>query len=157
MQEPPKHGTAPPESAPRISGTLPVALLRAREGVMDRFRPMLAAHDVTEPQWRVLRVLAEFGETEAGPLATRAGLLAPSLTRIMRRLEARGFLHTRREAEDRRRRIVSLTAEGQSFLDRLAPQNARILAEIEEAVGRERIGTLLDEIEDLLAALGAAE
>ena len=30
---------------------LPMAL-RAREAVMTRFRPMLAAHDINEQQWR---------------------------------------------------------------------------------------------------------
>ena len=37
--------------------SLPMALLRARETVMARFRPMLAENDINEQQWRVLRVL----------------------------------------------------------------------------------------------------
>lgn len=36
-----------------------MVLLRAREVIMAHFRPMLARHDITERQWRVLRVLAE--------------------------------------------------------------------------------------------------
>jgi hypothetical protein len=35
---------------------LPIALLRAREAVMVRFRPILRYHGVTEQQWRVMRV-----------------------------------------------------------------------------------------------------
>ncbi|MFT5000920.1 MAG: hypothetical protein ACI875_001925, partial [Planctomycetota bacterium] len=35
--------------------SLPIMLLRAREAVMRRFRPMLRLHDLSEQQWRVLR------------------------------------------------------------------------------------------------------
>ena len=45
--------------------SLPIALLRARETLMSRFRPLLAAHNVTEQQWRVLRVLYEAGPLNA--------------------------------------------------------------------------------------------
>ena len=41
-----------------FSRSLPMALLRARESVMVRFRPMLRAHGLTEQQWRVLRAMA---------------------------------------------------------------------------------------------------
>ena len=42
-----------------FSRSLPMQLLRAREAVMQRFRPMLHQHGVTEQQWRVIRVLVE--------------------------------------------------------------------------------------------------
>ncbi|MGM3243097.1 hypothetical protein ACS2VP_27140, partial [Bacillus cereus group sp. Bc237] len=41
-----------------FSRSLPMALLRSRESVMVRFRPMLRAHGLTEQQWRVLRAMA---------------------------------------------------------------------------------------------------
>ncbi len=44
-----------------FSSSLPMALLRAREAVMRRFRPGLRDHGVTEQQWRVLRALAGLG------------------------------------------------------------------------------------------------
>ena len=82
-----------------------MALLHAREAVMARFRPMLAAHDVTEQQWRVLRVLSEAGSVEATELADRASVLPPSLTRIIKALEGRKFI-TRNKAEGDGRRVV---------------------------------------------------
>ena len=44
--------------------SLPMALLQAREAAMRLFRPMLAEHDLTEQQWRVLRALS----SAEGPL-----------------------------------------------------------------------------------------
>ncbi|WP_421904785.1 MarR family transcriptional regulator [Mameliella sp.] len=66
--------------------TLPIALLRAREAVMERFRPMLRDIDVTEQQWRVLTVVREAGEIDATQLARAACVLAPSLTRTLKSL-----------------------------------------------------------------------
>ena len=55
--------------------SLPMALLKAREAVMAGFRPDLEAHDLTEQQWRVLRVLTEHPGITTGELAERAALL----------------------------------------------------------------------------------
>ncbi|MGO4852161.1 homoprotocatechuate degradation operon regulator HpaR [Phaeovulum sp. W22_SRMD_FR3] len=133
--------------------TLPIALLRAREAVMERFRPMLSAHDVTEQQWRVMRVLQETGGSDASQLAQAACVLPPSLTRMLRSLESRGFIALSKDPDDGRRALIALTAAGQAFLQQVSPESAAIYAEIEGRIGRERIAHLLDEIEALLAAL----
>ena len=133
--------------------TLPIALLRAREAVMDRFRPMLQKHSVTEQQWRVLRVLQEAGEIDASELANRACILAPSLTRIMKTLEAQGFIEANKDPNDGRRMRIRLTTLGDQFIRGIAPESAAIYAEIEAKIGREHIASLLDDIDALLRAL----
>ena len=62
-------------------------MLRAREAIMLSFRPLLAKHGFTEQQWRVLRVLGEKGTSDAGQVAFEACILAPSLSRIIGKLE----------------------------------------------------------------------
>ena len=133
--------------------TLPIALLRAREAVMERFRPMLSAHDVSEQQWRVMRVLQEAGELDASRLAERACVLPPSLTRMLKALEARQFISLRRDPKDGRRMQVSLTKAGDGFIAQVAPESAAIYREIEKLIGADEISDLLDRIEALLAAL----
>ena len=76
----------------QIRSSLPISLLRTREMVMERFRPMLAKHGLTEQQWRVLRVLHEEGDLDAGTVADRACILAASLSRISRTLETAGLI-----------------------------------------------------------------
>jgi len=73
------------------------ALLKAREALMVRFRPILAVHDVTEQQGRVVRMLGETGPLEVTELAKRASVLDPSLTRIIRTLEDRGLIRSPRD------------------------------------------------------------
>lgn len=133
--------------------TLAIALLRARETVMERFRPMLGRVEVTEQQWRVMRVLQETGETDASQLATRACILPPSLTRMLKSLETRGFLAVRRDPDDGRRQLIRLTDAGQAFLREVTPQSAEIYARIEAAIGKDRVQALLDELDHLVQAL----
>lgn len=133
--------------------TLPIALLRARETVMERFRPMLSAHGVTEQQWRVLRVLQEADELDATDVSEAACILAPSISRMTRTLEAKGLVETRKDPADGRRSLIRLTNAGDSFLRQVAPESAAIYEEIETLVGRDRIEALLDEVDALLNAL----
>ena len=72
-----------------FSRSLPMSLLRAREAVMRQFRPSLRNHGLTEQQWRILRALAAVETIEVTELARTAFLLGPSLSRILRDLEAR--------------------------------------------------------------------
>ena len=137
--------------------TLPIALLRAREAVMEHFRPMLSAQDVSEQQWRVMRVLHESGESDAKSVAEGACILAPSLTRMLRTLEARDFGQVRKDPDDGRRTLIRLTGTGETFLREVAPQSAEIYAGIEASIGRERIDRLLDELEQFLAAMKGAK
>ena len=138
----------------RTQRTLPIALLRAREAVMERMRPMLHAHDITEQQWRVIRVLREEGELDATTLADHACILAPSLTRILKSLESRNLLRTTRDKADGRRVIVELTPEGWSLIASVTPQASEIYAGIEEVMGPGRVEHLLNELEFLLSRLG---
>lgn len=133
--------------------TLPMALLRAREVLMDRFRPILLARGVTEQQWRVLRVLQESDQIDASQLADAANILAPSLSRIIRTLDAKGLIASSKDPQDGRRALISLTDPGDALIREIAPESAAIYADIEKRFGRERIDTLLDEIEQLVAAV----
>lgn len=141
----------------RTGRTLPMALLRAREAVMERFRPLLLSHDVTEQQWRVLRVLQEVGETDASQLAERASILAPSLTRIIKALETRGFIATRKDPDDGRRSLVTLSTDGAGFIREVTPDSAAIYAEIEAKIGKDRVNALLDELDFLLQAMAKGD
>jgi len=132
-----------------LTRSLPMALLRAREAVMAPFRPILNDFDVSEQQWRVLRVLAESGPLDATEVAERACLLAPSLTRIMRSLEERKFITRERDAGDARRVRLAITAGGIAMIRDLAPTSARIFSEIESGYGKERLERLLDMLGEL--------
>ena len=95
-----------------FSRSLPMSLLRAREAVMRQFRPSLRHHGLTEQQWRILRALAAVETIEVTELARMAFLLGPSLSRILRDLEARQLIERRVAKADLRRAVVSISAKG---------------------------------------------
>jgi len=130
--------------------SLPMALLRSRESLMRRFRPMLATHDLTEQQWRVVRALASAElPMDVGEIADATFLLGPSLSRILANLETRSLLVREVDPSDQRRLAVSLSRKGRELFDRVAPDSEEIYGEIEAAFGPDRIADLLSLLSEL--------
>lgn len=128
--------------------SLTVALLRAREATMRRFKRFADAHDLTLPQWRVLRALADGEPLDAGTLCQRCVILPPSLTRILRAMAERGLIR-QVACTDARRHMVQLTPAGEALFQRLVGQSEGTRLEIEKAFGHERMQVLLDLLNDL--------
>jgi len=127
-----------------VQHSLPMALLRAREAVMRRFRPMLESHGVNEQQWRVLRVLAEAEALDASEVAARANILAPSLTRMIRTMEDKALIARGRDRDDARRVMLRIAPAGVAVIRDASPESRRIYHEIEAAYGPERMAALVD-------------
>ena len=112
--------------------SLPMALMRAREAVMRRFRPILAAHGLTEQQWRVLRALADADDSlSVGSLADATFLLGPSLSRMLTSLERRGLVSRAADLADGRRAEVAVTGTGRRLVAEIAPASEAQYASIE--------------------------
>lgn len=129
---------------PSTARSLPIALIRAREGVMPPIREMLAETGITEQQWRVLRVLAEYGPQNSSTLASRASLLFPSLTRIARTMQQKGLITLSRDDEDRRRQTIAITDLGQQIIDEKVDQAAQIVEGFRQKLGAAKYEELLD-------------
>ncbi|ABD06417.1 transcriptional regulator, MarR family [Rhodopseudomonas palustris HaA2] len=135
----------------RFSRSLPMALLRGREAVMRHFRPLLRAHGLSEQQWRILRALTEVEAIEVTELADRAFLLGPSLSRMLRDLEARKWIARKPAKDDQRRSRVSITPKGLKLIETVAPFSEQIYADIARHFGDAKLAAL----QDMLGALEA--
>jgi homoprotocatechuate degradation regulator HpaR len=141
-----------------FSASLPMSLLRAREAVMRQFRPSLRDHGLTEQQWRILRALASVDTLEVTELARVAFLLGPSLSRILRDLEARQLIERRVAKADQRRGLVSISAKGVRLIETVAPTSEAIYAAITHRYGARKLRELqemLHELEGTLSDLPA--
>jgi homoprotocatechuate degradation regulator HpaR len=132
-----------------FSRSLPMSLLRAREAVMRQFRPSLRNHGLTEQQWRILRALTVVDAIEVTELARVAFLLGPSLSRILRDLEARHLIERRAAKADLRRGMVSISAKGLKLIEAVAPTSETIYAAITKLYGARKLA----ELQDMLGAL----
>lgn len=96
----------------RLDRQLCFALYRASRAVVQAYQPLLAALDVTYPQYLVLLLLWEQDGVPVKALGQRLDLDSGTLTPLLRRLEARGLVTRTRSAEDEREVLVGLTAAG---------------------------------------------
>lgn len=120
---------------------------------MAPIRPVLRDANVTEQQWRVLRVLGERDELDAVKITQMAMLLPPSVTRILRELEERKLVARRPDANDGRRSIVSITPTGRQLMATTARHTRAILDAYAEHFGQERLDNLLKELLALQTAI----
>lgn len=119
---------------------------------MRHFRASLRSHALTEQQWRILRALASVDEIEVTELARVAFLLGPSLSRILRDLEARQLIERRVAKADLRRGVVSISPKGLRLMEAVAPSSEAIYAAITRRYGARKLA----ELQDMLHALEAS-
>jgi homoprotocatechuate degradation regulator HpaR len=135
---------------PRVTArSLPIALLRARETIMARFRPLVNDAGFTDQQWRVMRVLDEESPLDPTEIAERAGILMPSLSRILRSLEQNGFVERMTNPDDKRGFHMSITSSAKERLSWFIPRSNAIYEQLEKQYGKARMAELLDLLEDL--------
>jgi homoprotocatechuate degradation regulator HpaR len=134
---------------PSTRRSLPIALMRSREKVMAPIRDMLRASGLTEQQWRVLRILSEFGPQDLTEIARQACLLMPSLSRIIRNLAQNGLVIRASDTKDRRRQTVVISPAGQHLIDDNLVQATQIAANYRNQLGAERYELLLDLLTEL--------
>jgi homoprotocatechuate degradation regulator HpaR len=138
---------------PEFSRSLPMSLLRAREAVMNHFRPGLHHFGITEQQWRVLRALTAVEAIEVMALAKATFLLPPSLSRILRNLEARRLVTRKTPKEDMRRGLISISEHGRALISEAGAHSEVIYTEITRRFGADRLAHLQKMLAELEAEL----
>jgi homoprotocatechuate degradation regulator HpaR len=133
---------------------LPQLFLKAREGLMSHFRPILNHFGVTDQQWRILRVLDEHEQLEPRELCDLCQILSPSMAGVLARMEDLGLIQRNRMAEDQRRVLVRLAPGGERFMDEMAPLIDLQYQHIEQAYGKRAIAELANALETFIAAEG---
>ncbi|WP_201219223.1 homoprotocatechuate degradation operon regulator HpaR [Pseudomonas sp. S32] len=134
-------------TTPRPSLTL--TLLQAREAAMAFFRPALNAHDLTEQQWRVIRILRQQGELESHQLADLACILKPSMSGVLKRLERDGIVSRRKSSEDQRRVFISLTVKGQQAFMSMSEEMNRNYEKILRQFGADKLHALMQLLDEM--------
>lgn len=121
---------------------VPIFLHRARDAMAARMRAVFDPHDLTDAQWRVLRLLSVVETVDTTELARRCFLLGPSVSRIVRDLSERGLMARRLSAEDARRSLHSITPQGRALVQEIVPQFDPLYEQIERDMGIEDLGRL---------------
>lgn len=130
---------------------LPRLLLQAREAVMNHYRPGLRKYDLSDQQWRVLRVLGELGTVETGRVAREAYILGPSLTGVLARMERDGLVRRERDPQDQRRTVVQATPKGLELVATLSQSIEAHYQRLERGLGKDKLTQLYELLDELIA------
>lgn len=99
--------------------------------------------DLTPPQFAALAKLADVGETSQNQLGNLIAMDAATVKGVIDRLKARGLVQLTRHSADKRRLMVSLTAEGRETVERLVLLVEEITAETLKPLSQKEAATLL--------------
>lgn len=131
--------------------------LRLAVGRLARQLRRHAVGGLTASQYSALASVHRLGAVRPTELAASEGVSAPTLSRIVARLEERGYLTRVPDAVDRRSYQVALSAEGRAALARIRGERAALLARGLAALGeRDRlaIAQAVSPLEQLVEHMG---
>ncbi|GAA3102740.1 MarR family winged helix-turn-helix transcriptional regulator [Streptosporangium carneum] len=120
------------------------ALAVASRSVIGVYRPLLQPMGLTHPQYLVMLALWEQAPLSVKELSKLLQLDPGTLSPLLKRLEAIGYIRRRRDSQDERVLVVTLTAEGRE----LRSEAERIPSSVVE-----RLGMDLEELQELHRSL----
>ncbi|GHA42666.1 homoprotocatechuate degradation operon regulator, HpaR [Amylibacter ulvae] len=115
--------------------SLPMMLNYTLDAVMPVHRELFARFDLTEQQWRVLRMLWTSEKTTAVEISKQTLLPAPSLVGILDRLEKKGLVERKRSESDRRKTYVLVTEQGRALQQQVLPLVQDIQIHLTQSIG----------------------
>ncbi|MCD9147234.1 MarR family winged helix-turn-helix transcriptional regulator [Pseudophaeobacter flagellatus] len=131
------------------------ALYSANNAMGRLYRPLLARHGLTYPQYLVLVALWQRDGQKVTDLGVALNLESNTLTPLLKRMEQAGLVQRQRSQEDERSVIVTLAAKGRG-LEKAAAEISRCIL---EAAGEDvaELIRLRDRIQTLTARLQTAQ
>ncbi|MFD9207203.1 MarR family winged helix-turn-helix transcriptional regulator [Streptomyces sioyaensis] len=99
--------------------------------------------ELTAPQYAMLSALAERSGVDQSSLAQATAIDRSTMTAMLDRLSARGWVVREVDPGNRRRHVVRITPEGRALLREVAPAVARVDQWTVDQLGDEKVRTLL--------------
>ena len=115
MPRTPTSENSPSPAALRLDNQVCFALYSASLAMTKLYKPLLEGLGLTYPQYLVLLVLWERDDLMVSELGERLFLDSGTLTPLLKRMEAAGWLQRQRDAADERRVRVMLTDPGRAL------------------------------------------
>ena len=137
-----------------LENQLCFAIVTAARNVVAVYRPILEPLGLTHPQYLVMLALWERDGTTVSELGERLSLDSGTLTPLLKRLEASGFVTRLRDAADERRVRITLTPAGRKLRLRAVDVPACMLTASECSI--DELVALTRQLQDLRDRLKAA-
>jgi MarR family transcriptional regulator, organic hydroperoxide resistance regulator len=138
----------------KLDNQLCFAVYAASLAMTKAYKPLLGALGLTYPQYLVLLVLWEQDDRPVTELGERLFLDSGTLTPLLKRMEAAGWVQRQRSTQDERKVHIVLTPAGLALRDQAACIPLR-MADM-TACGTAELSRLTNELHTLRQRLNAA-
>jgi DNA-binding MarR family transcriptional regulator len=109
------------DAAHFVDDYLPALLAQASQLISGEFHRVVTAHGFTVSEWRVLATLAGNEPMSIGRLAQITTIKQPTVTRLLDRMETKGYVQRIENDGDRRITLVRITPTGTRMVSCLIP------------------------------------
>jgi DNA-binding MarR family transcriptional regulator len=136
----------------KLENQLCFPLYAAAKEVVRKYKPFLDELDLTYTQYITMMVLWEKEELNVKELGSMLYLDSGTLTPLLKKLEAKGYISRNRCKEDERNLIIQITEKG----DALKEKAAKIPAEMAEKwinISKEEVKTMYHALYRLLSQI----
>lgn len=152
MNKPRASSSSPPPAVSQLlDQQLCFAVYSTMLGLNKIYRKLLKGLGLTYPQYLVMLVLWEQGELTVSEIGARLFLDSPTLTPLLKRIEANGLVTRQRSGSDERQVVVSLTAAGRRLQARAKEVPGCVAAAMECSIPE--IDTLRTRLVDMRSVL----
>jgi DNA-binding MarR family transcriptional regulator len=138
----------------RLDNQLCFAVYSASLAMTRLYKPLLDQLELTYPQYLVMLVLWEQDGLMVSELGQRLSLDSGTLTPLLKRLEASGYVSRIRDVQDERRVHITLTATGRRLKARAAKVPACLMEASQCSVGE--LVSLTQQVQQLRDRIQAA-
>ena len=130
-------------------------ILRTAGFLEQRIAEHLKEHELSGPQYNVLRILRGAGEGGAtcSQVSERMVTRDPDITRLLDRLEARGLVERQRSDTDRRVVMTCITAAGTVLMEQLEQPNRLLVKSLMARISKPQLKLLIESLEAIRAGL----
>ena len=125
---------------------------RAQQIAVSVFADHLAVFDVTPVQFAILNALIDTPGTDQVSLAARVALDAATSGSVIGRLEVKGWVRREASPQDRRRKLLWLTAKGKKAVMAMAPRVSQVQDLILQPLQAQEQQQLMDLLAKLVGA-----
>lgn len=115
----------------KLENEISFPLYAASKEIIRRYKPYLDELDLTYTQYLVMLVLWEHGELIVNQVGELLYLDSGTLTPLLKKLEAKGYVTRKRSSIDERRVSVSLTDAGKKLRNAAVKVPAAVKQELE--------------------------
>lgn len=146
-----KNAPPPPQAGLLLNNQLCFALYSVSLAMSKVYRPLLAPLGLTYPQYVVMLTLWECEGLSIGELGAKVALDSGTLTPLLKRLQALGYIERTRSAADERQVLITLTRRGAELQTRAEAVHEQVACAT-ECSARER-QALTATLQELRASL----